>query len=275
MGWFFRRSAKFGPFRLNFSKSGIGVSAGFRGARISTGPKGTYVNMGTNGLYYRQKIGAQKRVSSSPQAVNPHFNPTIKQLPSSLNYPVFPRHGLPRIVTTFGLLSIPLLIFLLLVGVVAIGNYSSISTRVKSNNDARPLVGTNGNSSMSNSERGFQAGFDYGRTQRTTKSKKLSQRSVKKVARQMSAITKENDEWELGWIEGYNKAVETSAARNANANANSAVSEQSTSRPILTPPIPRSPVRSVNNGYIRGPRGGCYYISSSGRKVYVDRGLCN
>ncbi len=27
--------------------------------------------------------------------------------------------------------------------------------------------------------------------------------------------------------------------------------------------------------YIRGPRGGCYYISSSGNKVYVDRSLCN
>jgi hypothetical protein len=26
---------------------------------------------------------------------------------------------------------------------------------------------------------------------------------------------------------------------------------------------------------IRGPRGGCYYYSSSGRKVYVDRSLCN
>lgn len=27
--------------------------------------------------------------------------------------------------------------------------------------------------------------------------------------------------------------------------------------------------------YIRGPRGGCYYYSSSGRKIYVDRSLCN
>jgi hypothetical protein len=26
---------------------------------------------------------------------------------------------------------------------------------------------------------------------------------------------------------------------------------------------------------IRGPRGGCYYYSGSGRKVYVDRSLCN
>lgn len=32
-----------------------------------------------------------------------------------------------------------------------------------------------------------------------------------------------------------------------------------------------------NNGrvYIRGPRGGCYYINSNGNKTYVDRSLCN
>jgi hypothetical protein len=42
-------------------------------------------------------------------------------------------------------------------------------------------------------------------------------------------------------------------------------------------------VRSSDSGaragsgrtFIRGPRGGCYYYSSSGRKVYVDRSLCN
>ena len=30
-----------------------------------------------------------------------------------------------------------------------------------------------------------------------------------------------------------------------------------------------------SKGYIRGPRGGCYYYGRSGRKVYVDRSLCN
>jgi hypothetical protein len=34
--------------------------------------------------------------------------------------------------------------------------------------------------------------------------------------------------------------------------------------------IPRS-----EHYYIRGPRGGCYYINSHGNKVYVDRSLCN
>jgi hypothetical protein len=37
-----------------------------------------------------------------------------------------------------------------------------------------------------------------------------------------------------------------------------------------------SPGRSRrSNGYYTGPRGGCYYYSSSGRKQYVDRSYCN
>lgn len=52
---------------------------------------------------------------------------------------------------------------------------------------------------------------------------------------------------------------------------------------LSTPSVPRresspaTPPRttSADRGYIRGPRGGCYYLSGSGRKVYVDRGLCN
>ena len=38
---------------------------------------------------------------------------------------------------------------------------------------------------------------------------------------------------------------------------------------------PTSPSTGGYGGYIRGPRGGCYYISGSGRKVYVDRSMCN
>jgi hypothetical protein len=32
---------------------------------------------------------------------------------------------------------------------------------------------------------------------------------------------------------------------------------------------------SKSSGYIRGPRGGCYTFSASGKKRYVDRSLCN
>lgn len=51
MGWSFRRSVNFGPLRFNLSKSGLGVSAGVKGARVS------YLHVGRNGLYYKQKIG--------------------------------------------------------------------------------------------------------------------------------------------------------------------------------------------------------------------------
>lgn len=33
--------------------------------------------------------------------------------------------------------------------------------------------------------------------------------------------------------------------------------------------------RSTSRNYIRGPRGGCYYIDGNGNKTYVDRSLCN
>jgi hypothetical protein len=52
--------------------------------------------------------------------------------------------------------------------------------------------------------------------------------------------------------------------------------------PTLSIPRQESPIEPSTRssgaragGYIRGPRGGCYYISGSGRKVYVDRSMCN
>lgn len=60
MGFYFRKSKSFGPFRLNLSKSGLGLSTGIKGARLSFGPRGTYVNMGSSGLYYRKKLGGKK-----------------------------------------------------------------------------------------------------------------------------------------------------------------------------------------------------------------------
>lgn len=34
------------------------------------------------------------------------------------------------------------------------------------------------------------------------------------------------------------------------------------------------PSTAAERVYIRGPRGGCYYINRSGNKTYVDRSLC-
>lgn len=80
MGWSFRKSKSVGPFRLNFSKSGVGVSTGVKGARMSFGPRGTYVNLGRNGIYYRKKIGgtktnkSQKTVNNYTNAGQPQYN---------------------------------------------------------------------------------------------------------------------------------------------------------------------------------------------------------
>lgn len=48
----------------------------------------------------------------------------------------------------------------------------------------------------------------------------------------------------------------------------------SSSKTTYTPSYPRTSGYS-GGGYIRGPRGGCYTYSASGRKRYVDRSLCN
>ncbi len=44
---------------------------------------------------------------------------------------------------------------------------------------------------------------------------------------------------------------------------------------LVTPP-PSVPIPATSSRtYIRGPRGGCYYLNRSGNKVYVDKSLCN
>jgi hypothetical protein len=38
---------------------------------------------------------------------------------------------------------------------------------------------------------------------------------------------------------------------------------------------PRASSNGTGKSFIRGPRGGCYYISGSGKKVYVDHSFCS
>ncbi len=56
MPLYLRKSVKAGPFRFNFSKSGVGLSVGITGLRIGTGPRGHYVHAGRNGVYYRSSL---------------------------------------------------------------------------------------------------------------------------------------------------------------------------------------------------------------------------
>ena len=61
MGFYVRKAAKVGPFRLNLSKSGLGVSAGVRGFRVSGGRRGALVHMGRHGIYYRKSLSKSSR----------------------------------------------------------------------------------------------------------------------------------------------------------------------------------------------------------------------
>lgn len=79
MGWFFRKSKSFGPFRLNFSKSGVGFSFGVKGARLSVNSRGTYVNLGSGGIYYRQRVGGG---TPRQDGLTPTPNTPIPEKPS-------------------------------------------------------------------------------------------------------------------------------------------------------------------------------------------------
>ncbi len=86
MGWYFRKSKSVGPFRVNFSKSGLSFSAGVKGARMSFGPRGTYVNIGRNGLYYRKKLGSTQNKKSIETQANSKY--LLNQADSATFQPV-------------------------------------------------------------------------------------------------------------------------------------------------------------------------------------------
>ena len=77
MGFFFRRRKNFGPFALNFSTKGIGISTGVAGARISLGPNGTFVNLGRQGFYYRKKIGGFSERTRKKSVRNEGFEQNV------------------------------------------------------------------------------------------------------------------------------------------------------------------------------------------------------
>lgn len=71
MGFYVRKGLNFGPLRLNFSKSGIGLSAGVTGARIGVNSQGrAYVHGGRHGLYYRKNLGSIGSNSSTVTRMN-------------------------------------------------------------------------------------------------------------------------------------------------------------------------------------------------------------
>ncbi len=64
LGLSIRKSVKVGNLRVNFSKSGVGVSTGVKGFRIGAGPRGNYISMGRKGIYYRMNLSKKRRKST-------------------------------------------------------------------------------------------------------------------------------------------------------------------------------------------------------------------
>lgn len=69
MGWFLRKSIRFGPLRLNLSKRGLGASMGVKGLRAGVDTTGKpYVAGGRGGIYFRQRLPAGGRAPSPSKA---------------------------------------------------------------------------------------------------------------------------------------------------------------------------------------------------------------
>lgn len=95
MGFRVQRSIGLGKFlRLNISKSGVGISAGFTGLRLSAGPRGSFINLGIpgTGLSYRKKIGDQTMLNFA-DLVNPG-EPDSASVSASDETPETPNPGL-------------------------------------------------------------------------------------------------------------------------------------------------------------------------------------
>ena len=85
MGFYIRKAFRAGPVRFNLSKSGVGLSAGVRGARIGMGPRGAYVHGGRGGVYYRKQVGStgRSRKSSSVTAAETDGRPAEQTSPTA------------------------------------------------------------------------------------------------------------------------------------------------------------------------------------------------
>ena len=71
------------------------------------------------------------------------------------------------------------------------------------------------------------------------------------------------------FVEDNNKLYHLEITKSTSGTKNK--SEQPSTLKRRSTTTKRTTVRS----YHRGPRGGCYYYSSTGKKVYVSRSLCN
>ena len=73
----FRKSKKVGPFRLNFSNAGVGVSVGVKGARVGVNSRSSYIHVGRGGVYYRKTFPHPKNPPKRPNEPGVGSVPTM------------------------------------------------------------------------------------------------------------------------------------------------------------------------------------------------------
>ena len=99
------------------------------------------------------------------------------------------------------------------------------------------------------------------------------------------ALMKQEGAWfliqtktEVGWIHG-NMIEMTNKVETVGGATTEYIPYRLVPAPVrqTTAPLysPSTTTQSTSPGYIRGPRGGCYYINSRGNKTYVSRSLCD
>jgi hypothetical protein len=72
MGWSYRKSIRFGPFRVNLGKSGVGVSVGEKDVRVGINSRGRRyesVTIPGTGLSYRSSGKSRAQGSGCTSAV--------------------------------------------------------------------------------------------------------------------------------------------------------------------------------------------------------------
>jgi hypothetical protein len=105
--------------------------------------------------------------------------------------------------------------------------------------------------------------------------KAIPKDTVVKVIQQKGAWFLVDNDDSIGWMHG--NTIKLSNSKEDQSKFNQAETSTNTPKFVETPSYSELPKTSSasSNGYIRGPRGGCYYINSRGNKAYAERGLCN
>ena len=97
---------------------------------------------------------------------------------------------------------------------------------------------------------------------------------LESIARRETWVLVQSEDY-AGWVES--KWIEPCVA--GTASRTPLIGAPQITQPAAGPAVAvvASPQSSQtdNRTYTRGPKGGCYYLSTSGRKVYVDHSLCN